>query len=60
MENVRIGLTVVFFVVFVGIVIWAFSRRRKREFEDAANLPFSGHDFGEPTSSTKKNGGSKS
>jgi cytochrome c oxidase cbb3-type subunit 4 len=32
--------TVVMFVTFLGIVIWAYSRRRRRDFEEAANAPF--------------------
>ncbi len=45
MTDLRIALTVLSFLIFVGIAIWAFSRRRKRDFDEAANLPFSGHDF---------------
>ncbi len=33
-------MTVVSFVTFIGIVIWAYSRRRKRAFDEAANAPF--------------------
>ena len=32
--------TVVSFVAFVGVVVWAYSGRRKRAFDDAANAPF--------------------
>ncbi len=32
--------TVVAFVAFVGICVWAYSGRRKRAFEEAANAPF--------------------
>jgi cytochrome c oxidase cbb3-type subunit 4 len=32
--------TVVTFVVFVGIVRWAWSARRSESFRDAANSPF--------------------
>jgi len=32
--------TVISFVVFIGIVFWAYSGRRKRSFEEAANEPF--------------------
>lgn len=34
--------TVVLLVIFIGIVIWAYSRRRKKDFDEAARLPFSG------------------
>lgn len=39
-------ITVVMFVMFVGIVIWAFSKRRKKDFEEAAHLPFDEDDHG--------------
>ena len=32
--------TVLAFLAFIGIVAWAYSRRRKRDFEEAANAPF--------------------
>lgn len=33
-------VTVLFFVLFVVIVWWAYHRGNKQKFEDAANLPF--------------------
>jgi cytochrome c oxidase cbb3-type subunit IV len=32
--------TVISFVVFVGILLWAFSSRRKQAFDQAAQEPF--------------------
>lgn len=32
--------TVTVFVSFIGIVLWAYSKRRKSEFNEAANLVF--------------------
>jgi len=32
--------TVVAFVVFIGISIWAFSSKNKDNFESAAHIPF--------------------
>jgi len=32
--------TIVVMVLFVGIVLWAWSGKRKQRFEEAANLPF--------------------
>jgi len=32
--------TVVVMVVFIGIVVWAWSGKRKQRFEQAANIPF--------------------
>lgn len=33
-------LTVILFVGFVAFVIWAYSKKRKPDFEEAANLVF--------------------
>ncbi len=33
-------LTVLVTITFVAIVIWAWSGKRKHDFDDAANLPF--------------------
>jgi cytochrome c oxidase cbb3-type subunit IV len=32
--------TVLFFLVFIGIIWWAFHRENKQKFNDAAQLPF--------------------
>ncbi|HEY2817439.1 MAG TPA: CcoQ/FixQ family Cbb3-type cytochrome c oxidase assembly chaperone [Casimicrobiaceae bacterium] len=32
--------TVLTFVIFIAIVVWALSKRRKRAFDDAAREPF--------------------
>jgi len=39
-NTLRIAVTVVSFAAFVGIVLWAFSGRARRRFEEAARLPF--------------------
>jgi len=39
-NDIRAWHTVVLLILFVGIVIWAYSKRRKRDFDEAANLPF--------------------
>ncbi len=39
-NTLRAVLTLVAFVCFVGIAWWAYSRRRRARFEEAANLPF--------------------
>ncbi|MEP7182293.1 MAG: CcoQ/FixQ family Cbb3-type cytochrome c oxidase assembly chaperone [Betaproteobacteria bacterium] len=33
-------LTVLSFAIFLGIVAWAWSKRRRAAFEEAANAPF--------------------
>ena len=39
-DDFRAWHTVVLMVAFIGIVIWAYSKKRKKSFDDAANLPF--------------------
>ena len=35
------GLSTLFMLVaFIGLVLWAYSSKRKKSFDDAANLPF--------------------
>jgi cytochrome c oxidase cbb3-type subunit 4 len=36
----QIIITVTSFVTFIGIVVWAYSRKRKSAFDEAANAPF--------------------
>jgi cytochrome c oxidase cbb3-type subunit 4 len=36
----RSAATVVSFLTFIGIVWWAWSKRRTDDFSEAANLPF--------------------
>jgi cytochrome c oxidase cbb3-type subunit IV len=38
-------ITVVSFVTFIGIMLWAYSGRRNADFEAAANLPFADDDY---------------
>jgi cytochrome c oxidase cbb3-type subunit 4 len=39
-------VTVVAFAAFMGIVLWAYSDRRKEAFDQAARLPFEEEDEG--------------
>jgi cytochrome c oxidase cbb3-type subunit 4 len=39
-NTLRSLVTVLAFVSFVGIVLWAYSGRARRGFEEAARLPF--------------------
>jgi cytochrome c oxidase cbb3-type subunit IV len=34
--------TVLFVIIFVGIVVWAYAGRRKADFSEAERLPFVG------------------
>jgi cytochrome c oxidase cbb3-type subunit IV len=39
LNTLRAGITVVALITFLGIVAWAWSSRRKADFEAAARLP---------------------
>ena len=39
-NTLRSATTVVSFVLFIGIMVWAWSKRRQSDFDKAANLPF--------------------
>ncbi|ENK2327420.1 cbb3-type cytochrome oxidase subunit 3 [Vibrio vulnificus] len=41
--------TVVLFVSFIGIVAWAYSKKRKESFDEAANLVFADEEKSSPT-----------
>ncbi len=46
-DDLRTLVTVAAFICFVGIVLWAYSRGRKRDFDEAARLPFTGKEIGD-------------
>ena len=39
-NTLRSLATVASFITFIGIIVWAYSRRNVADFEEAANLPF--------------------
>ncbi|MBA4214415.1 MAG: CcoQ/FixQ family Cbb3-type cytochrome c oxidase assembly chaperone [Polaromonas sp.] len=39
-NDLRSIVTVVSLLIFVGIVVWAWSKRNKANFDEAAQLPF--------------------
>lgn len=47
--DLRVLITVISFLCFVGIVVWAYSGRQKSRFEEAANLPFADDDMQQRT-----------
>jgi cytochrome c oxidase cbb3-type subunit 4 len=48
-NDARVILTVLAFVTFMGIVLWAYSGKTKQRFEEAAQLPFEEDEvFGAP------------
>jgi len=39
-NDMRSAVTVVSFLAFIGIIVWAWSKRNQSSFEEAAQLPF--------------------
>ena len=40
MASFHIFFTIVMLIIFTGIFLWAYSKRRKNDFDAAARLPF--------------------
>ncbi len=52
--------TLLLLLIFVGIIAWVWSSKRKRHFEQAAQIPLQDGDAaseGEPQNTEKKDGG---
>lgn len=45
LNDVRILVTVLGFLCFVGICVWAYSKHAKKGFDEAAKLPFTEDDL---------------
>lgn len=59
-NDVRAAFSVVMFALLVGIYIWAWSKNRKTDFNEAANLPFAEPEHPAPVvNSTGKMNGEK-
>lgn len=43
-NDLRAWQTAALLIAFIGIVVWAYSKRRKSSFDEAANLPFADED----------------
>lgn len=48
-NDLRVIITVVLFLSFLGIVFWAYSSRQKERFDEAANLPFADDEMQQKT-----------
>ena len=53
-NTIRGITTALALIAFIGVVIWAWSKKRKTDFDEAANLPFADdeidqHSKGGPT-----------
>lgn len=44
-QTLRGIATVFLLIAFVSLCIWAYSKKRKTEFDEAANLPFADDDL---------------
>ncbi len=55
-NDLRTAITVLSVLVFIGIVIWAYSARQKDRFDEAANLPFADDDSGPSLTGERTNG----
>ena len=56
-NDIRSWHTVILFAVFIGIVIWAWSSKSKKRFNEASQLPFNEPEFPTPPNHTQKNKG---
>jgi len=39
-NDMRAAITLLAFITFIGIVLWAYHAKSRRGFDEAANLPF--------------------
>jgi cytochrome c oxidase cbb3-type subunit 4 len=46
--------TILLMVLFIGIVVWAYGKKRKKSFDEAANLPFADESLDEATMKKEK------
>jgi cytochrome c oxidase cbb3-type subunit 4 len=53
--DIRAGFTVVMMVTFISIFIWAWSKKRAKDFNEAANLPLNELETPRPVADTQKN-----
>jgi cytochrome c oxidase cbb3-type subunit 4 len=49
--------TVMMLALFIGIIVWAWSARRKKQFDEAARLPLEDDDAAPTRRSGEKNHG---
>jgi cytochrome c oxidase cbb3-type subunit IV len=48
LNTLRSIITLISFLVFIGILLWAWSGKNRARFQEAAMLPFADDDVGEP------------
>jgi len=53
---VRSFITVTLLILFIWLVIWAYSKQRAAAFNDAANLPFADEEISEKSAENARAG----
>ncbi len=53
-NEIRSWLTLLLLAVFIGIVVWAYSKKRKQDFHDAANLPLDEPEYPQEVSAKER------
>lgn len=56
LNDLRSVMTVISFIVFLGIIVWAFNRRRRESFDVAAALPLQDDGSGADAAAQRSNG----
>jgi cytochrome c oxidase cbb3-type subunit 4 len=52
------GLSTLFlFIAFIGLCFWAYSKKRKKAFDEAANLPFADDELNQRTMQEEQKNG---
>jgi cytochrome c oxidase cbb3-type subunit 4 len=52
------GLTTLFLMIsFIGLCIWAYSKKRRKAFDEAARLPFADDKLNQRTMEKERNNG---
>ncbi len=54
LTTLRSLVTLISFLVFIGIVLWAWSGTNRARFQEAAMLPFADDDIGEPATNPRQ------
>ncbi|QIB64501.1 cbb3-type cytochrome oxidase subunit 3 [Kineobactrum salinum] len=48
-NDLRGMATALILLAFIGLCVWAYSKKRKKTFDEAANLPFADEDQDQPS-----------
>ena len=48
-NDLRGPSTVLLMITFIGMCFWAYDKKRKKSFDDAANLPFADEELNQRT-----------